>query len=499
MANDAVKGNMKKATTRFTTFIGDAKTFIREELWDSDLATLPRVKRFIFSLCRITTIVVKGFVADNCSLQASALTYMSLMSMVPILALMLSVSKGMGAQKELMQVIGLSKSPETGLFIVVEGSRLSELPGQAAKIAERLFTAVDNTNFGALGAIGLLLLLWTVLKAMGRVEKSFNLIWGIKQSRTFFRKFSDYISILIVVPILILGATSVNAMLSSDKLLASLQDFWGPLYWVYQHTIRLSGIVSILLAFSFLYIFMPNTKVRAFPALLAGLVSGSVWYLTQMLYIELQVGVTRNNAIYGTFAAIPFFLMWLYVSWLIVLFGAEVGFATQHYRTFFQENSASRASLAVRETLAMIVTYETCKSFYEGENGWSASAFGEKNSIPARLLSDIILVLSEQRVLAPMSGEESRYLPAKDIGHLSPADVENAFRGSNNASLNAMANFERAPICRIFQEKYEQFTQQLANVTFRDIIDSRLDQTTPAPSTETDTVHSGIPKMIKEA
>ena len=262
--NDANSAPPTKVRHSIRTAIADAKLFVNQKLWDRDLAALPRVKRLAFSSCRIITIVIKGFISDRCALQASALTYISLMSMVPVLALMLSLSKGFGAQEMLMETIGIRRigtvasstngpaangdvqnAPQAAqappadplgegsgddmgaCFEVIEGSKLSELPPQAAKVVQVIFAYVDNTNFKRLGVVGLLFLLVSVLKAAGKVEQSFNLIWGIHESRSVYRKFSDYLSVLIVVPVLMLGATSVNTALSSEHVETVVQTVGG--------------------------------------------------------------------------------------------------------------------------------------------------------------------------------------------------------------------------------------------------------------------------------
>lgn len=448
-----------------------AKRFIRQELWDEDLAALPRVKRFAFSSCRVTAIVVKGFVADNCALQASALTYITLMSMVPVLALMLSVSKGLGAQERLMAAVGLQQNPDTLQLEVLVGSTLSRLPEQMALITEKIFTYVEKTNFGTLGTAGLLLLLWAVIKSMSRVENSFNLIWGVRQPRSLLRKFADYFSVLIVVPILILTATSVNAMLSSAKVVGALQEFSGSLYWIYERGIRLSGLGVIVLAFTFLYAFMPNTKVRAVPAFAGGIVGGILWYVAQWVYLILQVGVTKYNTIYGTFAAVPFFLAWLYANWTLVLFGAEVCFAVQNHGTFTMESAASRVSSYVRQMLGLVFTFEVCKAFCYGQPSWSAEQFGKEHAIPARLVADVMYVLTEANVLLAVNDPpQSRFVPAMDLDRLTVNDVERAFRGDSDAHLPQIPAAIAGPATAAFTEHYKAFSSRLATVTFRDLL-----------------------------
>lgn len=490
------------------TFFGDARRFFREELWDRDVGTLPRMKRFFFSLCRVSTIVVKGFIADNCGLQASALTYISLMSMVPVLALMFSFTKGIGMQNRIIEVIGLEKqeitetvdgekvvnirftipSPEESDAEDIPGTtppppetrpgggdamRLRSLPEPLQKAVITIFTYVENTKFGALGLVGSLLLFWAVVKAISKLEHTFNAIWGIKESRPLFRRITEYIFLIIMIPMVFLVATSVNAAMSSQEVVERIQALAGPLAWLYRRLIRLSGFVIIGLAFSFLYGFMPNTKVKLFPALVAGFIAGILWFLTQWAYITFQIGVTKYNAIYGTFAVVPFFLAWLYANWMLVLFGAEVSFAVQNHRTYMLESSSARVSPAVLSLLGLVLTYEACKAFYEGRKPLSPGDYARKHAIPARMLSAVTSGLVEAGVLVRVEGEGDRYVPGKDLSHLTLEDVEEAFRGHNKQFSQKFVNMLPEKLGSEFVSQYETFRKKLAGISFRDALEER--------------------------
>ncbi|MBT3375926.1 MAG: YihY/virulence factor BrkB family protein [Lentisphaerae bacterium] len=503
--NDAKPLPKAKVRRSIQTAITDAKAFVNQQLWDRDLAALPRIKRLAFSLCRICTIVTKGFISDRCALQASALTYISLMSMVPVLALMLSLSKGFGAQEVLMETIGIrrvqstaaadarppldnsasgAEVPQTqpdpeGLgidmnspFEVIEGSKLSELPPQAAKVIQVLLAYVDNTNFRTLGVVGLLFLLVSVLKAAGKVEQSFNLIWGIHESRSIYRKFSDYLSVLIVVPVLVMGATSVNTALSSGRVVEVVQSLSGPLFFIYQELLRMTGIGFIIIAFAFLYLFMPNTRVKLFPALIAGIVGGILWYIAQFFYIEAQVGTAKYNAIYGTFAAVPLFLVWLYANWVIVLFGAEVCFAAQNHKTYVLEGLVDQISVAARQMLGVVLTYEASRAFCEGNNKWDAEAFREQHAIPVRLQEDVLSVLVERGVLLAVANEPSIYVPGKDVGRISIADIEDAFRGLEDPYVSRFSSMPPFTSDEGYTQAYTKFSAMLSDMTFRKMVDA---------------------------
>ncbi len=466
-------GKLAELRTQVRTLIGDAHSFFHEELWDRDLAALPRVKRLVFALFRITTIVIRGFIEDKCALQASALTYITLMSMVPILAFMLSVSKGLKAQDRLMNVVGLERNAQTMEVMVIEGGPLSNLPEQAAMVAQKTFVYVDNTNFGTLGSLGLLLLFWAVIKSISRVENSFNVIWGVRQSRTFWRKFADYMAVLIIVPFSLLGASALNAMLSSPALLGFLQKWSGPLATLHQRVVGFKGLglgLVIVVAFMFLYSFMPNTKVKLFPALVGGVTGGMLWFSAQLLYFGTQDAVTKYNAVYGTFAAVPFFLFWLYASWTIVLFGAEVSFAVQNHQTYITEFVAAKASLATKDLLGMVLVFEVGKAFAEGEQFWSVDDFGRQHAVPVRLLSDVLFTLCDAGILLPVAERPGCYVPAKDLAILRMGDIERAFRGDGSELADQLSHTEPLPILNTFREHYDRFSAALTEVTLADLV-----------------------------
>ena len=459
--------------------------FVHKELWDLDLTALPRLKKLAFSAVRIVWIVGKGFVGDNCALQASALTYISLMSMVPVLAMMFWVAKGAGYDDKLMADAGLVAVEEAqqrlsagdevdpeALYQVNPNSPLATLPDQVQTLAKHLCAYVERTDFNALGTLGSLLLLWTVIRMMGKAERTFNLIWGIREHRSW-RQFPDYVFLLVVVPFLILGVTGFNAVLSSDRVCAFWATRLGALYWVYQRAIGLTGLVALFVAFSFLYAFMPNTRVRFVPATVAGVVGGGAWFLVQIFYFNGQAWLTRKNAIYGTFAAFPVFLFWLYMSWIIVLFGAELCFAIQNYDTYIHEGPSAHASFATRETLGFVVAYEVCRAFCLSEGPWSPVTFAGEHAVPRRLIEDVLFVLSENGVLlrVPQSGsKDALYVPAVDPALLGLADVHRAFRGQVAEDVKPALAAMPPKLESMLAETARTWGASLADRSFREMV-----------------------------
>ncbi|NOY81333.1 MAG: YihY family inner membrane protein [Kiritimatiellaeota bacterium] len=477
----------------------DFRKFSRDELWDMDLAALPRMRKFGISLLRILILVGKGFVADNCGLQASALTYITLMSLVPLLALTFSASKGLGVQETIMQNIGLRRttartsaartdearaardvpkkrdmatSDALSHIEVVPKSKLADLPPQLQQAIVKVFNTVDATDFSKLGVVGSLLLIWTVIKVMGRVEMTFNSIWGVHESRSLQRKFADYLSVLFVVPFLLLAATSLTTVLSSGRIVATLQAHMGSLFWVYRKLISLAGLAVLLTGFSFLYIFMPNTRVKLFPALAGGVCGGGLWFAAQLLYIHGQIGLAKYNAIYGTFAAIPIFLAWLYLSWVIVLFGGEVAFAVQNHETYMLERTAENASFATREALGFLATYHLCRHYLHAGGPWSSEAFARDHGIPTRLMSSVVHSLVEKGVFLSTAGEEALdgYVPARPPERLTLRDVAVAFRGEIDPVTKAVLTRTGDRVGKAMALHLEAYEQALAGQNFRELV-----------------------------
>ncbi len=523
----------------FKSLYTDAKVFFQEELWLKDMSALPRMRQLLFALCRVVMIVIRGFKDDHCSLQASALTYITLVSLVPMLAIMFSFSKGLGMQNRVLDKVGLERyqvgdasagdgaewqyrviaepgarkvdagvdaggsavSPLNAAAVVPDqdgtgragggdpgdavgaGEQLSA-PGEVSGLARRLpapmqkalvtvFNYVENTSFAALGLIGSVLLLFSVIGSMAKLEDSFNKIWGVKQGRPFLRKLSEYLVVLILLPVIFLIATSVNTLLLSNQVFAYLYAHVGVVAWLLEKLGALIGVAFVLSGFAFLYVFMPNTKVKGFPALMAGLTAGLLWYLVQWAFLSLQVGLTKYNTIYGTFAALPFFLAWLYANWSIILFGAEVSFAIQNHRTIHLEKASESTGTGACIILGQVILYEASKAFHDGRGSWNPAEFGRENSIPSRVLQRIVDVLERHGVLIKVAGETAegfRYVPGQDLAVLSPADVEEAFRESQTVDARAYMHFLPNKLRSNYLAIYGDFCLRLRGMTIQQLI-----------------------------
>ncbi len=388
--------------------------FLNRDLWQRKTADLPWLQRNLYQVARTIVIVGRGFVEDQLLLRASALTYSTLLALVPCFALAFAALKGFGIHNQ------------------VEPWILDRVAAGARETVSQIVQYVNNTDVRALGAVGLVLLLFTVVSVVSNVEKSLNTIWGVKKSRSWWRRFSDYLSIVVLAPIVLFATLTVTATLQARtaQFVGSLSDI-PVIGWIAETLAEslpsLGTVLPYLILwafFTFVYFYLPNTKVRFRSALLAGLIAGVLWQLMQWGYVRFQIGVAKYNAIYGTLAQLPVLLVWLYLSWVVFLLGAAIAFAHQHLRTFEREREAGAYSHRDREILGVRMMIEIARSFAGGGESWSAERLSEHLNAPLRLVNETLFQLKGGGLLAEVNTDsEARYLLARDLDSIEFYDI----------------------------------------------------------------------------
>ena len=310
----------------------------------------------VHSLTRILFITFKEFYKNSLTIRASALTYTILLSLVPMLAMSTAMVKGLVGGNELKQVVYSyldtldETTPLTSHLGIPGAYRQTEVPApldtadtsiqQDTKVtadlrsaADQIFNYVENTDFATLGTIGVLGVLLSAILVLSNIELSMNIIWHVPAGRSIIRKVTDYLAFLILMPLSINFGFAANAVLKNDKLLNKLMTVLpGPL--VQTGVLLFVPLFFITLTLFLIYIFFPNTKVKPGPAFIGALFAGTLWFLTQNFYIGLQIGVSKYNAIYGSFATLPLFLVWMFLGWIFILGGAQLAFACQKQRNY---------------------------------------------------------------------------------------------------------------------------------------------------------------------
>lgn len=389
--------------------------FITNGVWRIRLKDLSRKRLFGIRMLRIVLLAVRGFNEDQIHLRASALTLYSLLGIVPVLAMAFGIAKGFGFEKFLQKDL------------------MERFQGQeevATRIIDFAHSLLEATKGGVIAGVGLVVLFWAVIRVLRDIEKSFNAIWGIEEARSLGRKFSDYLTILVICPILLTMSGSITIFVNTQieditakfALLGYVSGFMFML-------VKLLPFCVVWGLFAFIYILVPNTKVRFRSGLIAGVIAGSVFQFVQWGYIHFQVGVSKYNAIYGSFAALPLFLAWLQISWVIVLIGAEIAFAHQHVDTYELEPDSEKISLSHKRLLSLMVARLLTRRFAEGVKPLTAQEISQTLDLPIRLLRQILFELvgsgiaSEVRVA---DGADPAYQPAFSIQDMTLSRVLDA-------------------------------------------------------------------------
>lgn len=429
-----------------------AGRFVAGGAWDVELTSLPKMKSFGVKSVRVVHLVLKGFHDDECPLHASALTFSTLMAIVPLLALSLAVARGLGGADAAKDKIRQGVNEWTQRFetpaqvepvaravpggedvtegatadtaeIVTTDDEPPDLATEINRLVEVGFEKVENINFAGLNALGVVLLFWMAISVLGRVESSFNRVWGVSSGRSLLRKLADYLSVILILPILGLAASSLPVVDFATRYLSAPQ---AESIRVFMGSGTLKNLMVLLmttLSFSFLIMFMPNTRVKAKAGLAGGFVTALLFLGWMWLCAAIQVGAARAGKIYGSFAVVPILLTWVYMSWQIILFGAETAFAIQHCGTYRMETGARSASPQSRIMLALAIASEAGRAMLGQGTPFTVSGYAGQKHVPVRFLNSIVADLVQAGMLAELAGQKGQYVLLKSPSTLKVTDI----------------------------------------------------------------------------
>lgn len=414
--------------------------YIHTGIWSETLDLLPKGRRLLIRFVRIVLLIVRGFTENNLQLRASALTFYALMSLVPVLALGFGIAKGFGLDDMLDGVIR---------------NRLSDYPELANKLVEFSNALLERTGGGLIAGVGVAMLFWAAIKLLHHIELSFNVIWQINRQRRWFRKFSDYLSIMVIAPVLIIVSSSVNVYVQSSirKAASSMEliDMVKPYVLV---LLRIAPYVLVSLVLAILYVIMPNTRVKIRSALIGGLVAGAGFVGTQWLYLYFQFGMSKYNAIYGSFAAVPLFLVWMQLSWLIVLLGAELCFAMQNVHLYEYEHEMHNLSHKRTKELSLLLLSSVVARFRRGNTPLTSEQLAQRHALPLRLTRRLLQWMVEMKLLSVVTLDDDKelaYQPGLSLEHFSNDFVLSRY-DSHGATIGA-----RGALLSRIEELYAEY------------------------------------------
>ncbi len=399
---------MKKLLDKIRALI----KFFERDIWKISLKDLSPRKSFLFKQARIVVLALRGFTEDKVQLRASALTYFTLLSVVPVFAMAFGIAKGFGLEAFLeKQLTSAFAGKEEVIKYILEFSE----------------SLLKTTSGGIIAGIGLIILLYTVMQVLSNIESSFNDIWQIKKSRSFSRKVSDYFALMFIAPVFFILSSGSTVFLSTKIISLSEQiaviGFFSPVIMFFINLIPYFLIWIMLIS---IYMIMPNTNVKFRSALIAAIIAGTLLQLVQWGYVNFQIGVSKYNAIYGGFAALPLLLIWMQISWLVILFGAEISFANQNVEHYEFEIEAQRMSPYNQKLLALMVMNLLSKRFDNGDKALTASQIAHMLDVPIKLTRKVIDDLEEVHLITKTQGYKSKKEDYTKVARKLLSDLDDA-------------------------------------------------------------------------
>lgn len=430
--------------------------FVTYDIWRITENEVSGIKEFYINVIKTIILAVKGFLSENLQTKASALTYSTLLSIVPLLAVLLGIAKGFGFQGTVRQE----------LFEYFPGHEL-----ELNKAFEFVESYLAQAQGGVIIGVGLILLFYTVINLISSIEDTFNGIWQIQKSRPWYRKITDYLAIFLVLPLLIVSSSGISIFISTLQTSFLTQFvFFTPFVEIILHVLP---YIITTLAFTGLYISLPNTKVKFVNGLIAGFLAGCAFQFFQFIYISGQIWVSKYNAIYGSFAALPLLLLWLQLSWLICLFGAEISYASQNVKKFSFERDSKNISRRYKDFLTILIASLIIKRFVNAEKPYTADELSDAYRIPIRLTTQILYLLTELNIIIEVNfGNDPRiihYQPAMDVNKISVGFVLNKLDvyGSENFKIDTSSLFKREWIALL--KTREDMIKANDNVLLKDL------------------------------
>jgi membrane protein len=427
-------------------------------IWHTPLSELSRGKTFLLKQLRIIMIAARGFSHNKVQLRASALTYYTLLSVIPIAAIAFGIAKGFGLDNTLEGLITreLSAQKEVLNWLLVNAQ-----------------SALSQTRGGYIAGIGLIILLYAVMAMLERIESSFNHIWQIRSARPWYRKFTDYLTIMLIAPIFIILSSSLTVFISTqmNEVMenATILEFFKP---VVSFLFKFAPYLLSWISLTILFIVMPNTKVELRPALISGIIAGTLIQILQYVYLDLQFGITKLSAIYGSFAAIPLFILWIQSNWIIVLLGAELSFANQNVSRYEYETEALNVSTFHKRALVILIMNRLIRNFETGEKPLSAGLVASGLRIPVRLARDILQDLKNVNLVSVVhehDGKEQFFQPAIDINILTVSYVLKALDRKGGDIHDAIGSKDFSKVVAMLEKFDKLTTKSNQNILIKDL------------------------------
>lgn len=387
-----------------------------DQVLEAEFSELTRFKRMIHVWAKIIVMVGHDFIQNLVKLQAMALAFKTLLSLAPLLAVVFSLLKAFGVHNRMEPALAEALAP---------------LGEKGQEITAHLIGFVNKMSAGALGSVGLVALFITVLSLMGSIEEAFNHMWRVKSPRKLARRFSDYLSAILVGPVLVFAAVTITATLQNNAIVQALMSLQA-LGVAILALLRLVPYLTLWGAFTFVYMFIPNTRVRLRSALVGGLVAAVLWQTVGWGFAVFVASSTRYYVIYSSFAILLLFLLWLHVGWVIVLLGAQVTYAHQHIHYFLGDRDALAQSAAGREKLALLMLLLIGRNFRLGLAPLTVSEIAAQLRVPAGVVKEFMVMFAGLKLVLPLADEDT-FVLGRDPGTITIREILDCVRNAGKS------------------------------------------------------------------
>jgi len=407
--------------------LNQLKYFFKTGLWQDIPPETNPLYRLWLNFQRVSFIMGRELAAGELNLRAMSLVFTTLLSLVPLIAVAFSVLKAFGVHNQMEPVL-------LGL--------LEPLGERGPEITDNIIGFVQNIKVGVLGSVGLAMLFYTIIALVQKIENAFNFVWRVKRSRSITRRFTDYLSVIMIGPVLVFSALGVAATVLNHEVIQSLRGIepFGTLIVI---GTKLLPYVMIILAFTFLYKFIPNTKVKLSPALIGATVAGILWIAIGTLFASFVASSSNYTAIYSSFAILFFFMIWLYLAWFILLTGSQVAFYLQHPKLVKLAGKPLTLSPRLREKEGLWLITVIAKRFCKKQPPLTVQELEEQTGLTNNAIQDLLGTLEKGGLLVELAGDETRYVPAQDVEAIRVAAILHCLRTTEenaNYTLKSLAD-----------------------------------------------------------
>ena len=437
--------------------VDNIKARIEQYVWSYNACDAKAPRSFLRHFLQIILMVGRDLMDGMLTLRSMSLVYTTLLSIVPLLAVSISVLKGFDVHNQL----------EPALV-----SLLAPLGERSAEISSHIVGFVDNMKIGVLGALGLSMLIFTVVSLIQKIESAFNFTWHLQKNRNLMQRFSNYLSVVLVGPVLIFSAVGVTASLSSNTVLTYINDL--PYM---SDLVRFSGqLIPYLLitgVFSFIHVLVPNTRVKPKSALLGAVVAGILWETSGLLFTSFIDGSTNSyTAIYSGLAIMIMFMIWLYLSWLILLIGSSIAFYHQFPGRLKWRKTNLYLSARMHEQLILQLMVNIGRSYdRQSEMLTTIDDLANYQQVPVEIIGRMLNVLEDDGLILPSSDENPRYLPARSLNRISLIDILRSSRSAEEENQRSSLYCDPA-VAGLMDDFESEYENRLSEQTLADFLDA---------------------------